>query len=146
MSQLADFHRAVDATLAAKRLGTPVFVRYLLQSQDKANGVPARLAQIAGTVRDWLSQIPERIYALGAAKNGHVTLLLEFRAGASAHISWSAAPRASVDLTLLGNHGALYHDDRAAHAWEELVLPESKPEPNLLTWIERALSSSRPEV
>ena len=70
-----------------------------------------------------------------------------FRAGAIAQISWSAAPRASVDLLLLGNHGALYYDAGTGNLWEESIsLPEGKPDANVLAWVERALRSGRPET
>jgi hypothetical protein len=144
---LADLHRAVESTLNGKRLGTPVFARYLIRTQDKAGAVAARLAQITATVRDWLGQAPERIYALGSAKAGQVSLTLEFRGGATALIAWaSAAAHPGVDVTVVGNHGALYHDAGAGHSWDDsLSLPQAKPDEILLAWVERALRSERPE-
>ncbi len=147
MTRLADLHRAVQTSLASKRLGTPVFVRYSLFSQDKAAAAVSRLAQIAAVVRDWLGQAPERLYALGSAKSGHITLTMECRGGATAQISWANSPRASVDLILLGNHGALYHDLGIANLWDESLVPlGDKPDQDLLAWIERALRSGWPET
>src|SRR5262245_14236437 len=144
--RLADLHRAVQTTLSSKRLGTPVFARYLLQTPDKPAAVANRLAQIAAVVRDWLGQPVERIYALGSTKNGQVTLTVEFRDAAAALISWSSG-RGAVDLTLIGNHGALYHDGGAANLWDDgLTALDDKPDANLLVWIERALRSGRPEA
>ena len=145
---LADLHRAVQSTLAGNRLGTPVFVRYLVRTSDKPSAVPNRLAQFTATVRDWLGQSPERIYALGAAKAGQVSLSVEFRGGATVLIGWAAAGRSpSVDLTLVGNHGALYHDAGAGRLWDGgLTTPDDKPEPALVAWIGRALRSERPET
>jgi hypothetical protein len=144
---LADLHRAVESTLNGKRLGTPVFARYLIRTQDRPGAVPARLAQLTAAVRDWLGQAAERIYALGSAKGGQVTLTVEFRGGATALIGWaSAAVQPGIDLTVVGNHGALYHDAGAGHSWDDsLALPEAKPDEALLAWVERALRSGRPE-
>src|SRR5262245_8941759 len=121
MTTLADLHRSVQATLASKRLGRPVFVRYLLQSQEKADAAVPRLALLAGTVRDWVGQPLERVYALGTLRGGQLSLTLEFRDGATALVSWTAGPPRGdgVDLTVLGNHGALYHDAGAAQLWDE---------------------------
>ena len=142
MPSLADLHRSVQETLASKRLGTPVFVRYLLRSPEQPAAVPARLAWIAGVVRDWLGQPLERIYVQGQAKNGHLDVTLEFRQGATAVIHWSAiAQAAAADVMILGNHGALYHEGHAPYA-----LPPVKPDAAIANLIDRALRSGRPET
>ena len=40
MAGLDTFHRAVASTLASKRIGTPLFVRYLLQTPVAAKAAP----------------------------------------------------------------------------------------------------------
>ena len=149
----ADLLRAVQTTLASKRLGTPVFARVLFHNQGKrgqaAPGeVVAELTRTAGMVREWLGQPLERVYAVGAVKTGQVSLTLEFRNAATAIVSWSGTSTAGdgVDLTLVGNHGALYHDVGAGNLWDPA--PDAKPpEPDkeLRTMIERSLQSGRPE-
>ncbi len=137
MTSLADLHRTVQTTLASKRLGIPVFVRYLLRSPEKTETTPARLAWLAGIVRDWLGQPLERVYVQGQVKNGHLDVTLEFRDGATAIIHWSAVrDAAAADVMILGNHGALYHEGDAAYA-----LPPAKPDGAIMTLIERALRS-----
>src|SRR2546429_169455 len=66
MTTLADLHRAVQSALASKRLGRPVFVRYLLHSQDKPDAALPRLAHLTAAVREWVGQPLERVYAVGA--------------------------------------------------------------------------------
>ena len=146
MINLTDLHRAVQSTLASKRLGTPVFVRYSVQSQDKAEAAVQRLAQLAAVARDWLGQALERVYAVGAPKNGHVTLTLEFAGGATAQVTWTGASRnGSVDLTVLGNHGAIYHDAGAGNLWDDsLAALDGKPDQGLVALIDKALQSERP--
>jgi hypothetical protein len=148
MSTLADLHRAVQSTLASKRLGRPVFVRYLLCSRDKAEAALARLAQLTAAVRDWLGQPLERVHAAGTPRGGQVSLTLELRGGATALVSWAAAPPRGdgLDLTVLGNRGALYHDAGAARLFEEGALgPPPAPDKALLALLGRALRSGRPE-
>ena len=145
----ADLHRTVQTTLASKRLGTPVFVRYLLHGAGKAPEVVARLARIVAKVRDWVGQPLDRIYGQGSVAGRHITLTLECRGGATALIAWvGTTPRGpGIDLTVLGNHGALYHDQGDANAWENATFDDQQPaDQALVAWIERALKSGRPEA
>jgi hypothetical protein len=147
MTTFADLHRAVRSTLESKRLGRPVFVRYLLTSQDRADAALARLSQLAAAVRDWLGQPVERAHALGTPKTGHVSLTLEFRDGATALVGWAACPPRGdgLDLMLLGSRGAVYHDAGAARQWDEGALGPPEADKDLLALIERAVRSGRPE-
>jgi hypothetical protein len=149
MTTLADLHRAVQFTLATKRLGRPVFVRYLLCSRDRADAALPRLAQLTAAVRDWLGQSLERVHAAGTPRGGQVSLTLEFDGGATALVSWAAAPPRGdgLDLTVLGNRGALYHDAGSARLWEEAPLgPPPAADKTLLDLLARALRTGRPEA
>ena len=149
MTTLADLHRAVQSTLASKRLGTPVFVRYLYHSPLKGGAALARLAKTTATVRDWISQPLERIISQGSVASRHITLLLECRGGATAVVSWigTTGRGAGIDLALIGNRGVAYHDAGDAHLWDEaFAADDAAPERDLLAWIERALKSGRPEA
>jgi hypothetical protein len=148
MAQLADLHRAVQATLASKRLGQAVFVRYTIQGLDKAEAILPRLAHAAGTVKDWFGQPLTRIYAIGSVASGQVALTLSFRDGATALVSFAQGqPRGDgVDLMVLGNHGAIYHDAGSANLWDEPATTSDKPDPVIMGAIERALHSGKPEV
>lgn len=149
MTRLADLHRSVQATLAGKRLGIPVFVRYLWQSQEKPPAVLNRLSVLAALVREWLGQPLYRLYALGSVQAGQVSLTLECRGGATALLCWNASSQRSgnVDLMIVGNHGALYHDGGLDNPWDDgLPWPEEKPEPTLLPLIEQALRTGQPQT
>jgi hypothetical protein len=149
MSTLADLHRAVQSTLASKRLGRLVFVRYLLCSRDKAEAALPRLAQLSATVRDWIGQPLERLHANGNPRGGQVSLTLEFRAGATALVSWASSPPRGdgLDLMILGNHGALYHDAGSAGLTDDADLgPAGPADKGLLALLERAMRSGRPEA
>jgi hypothetical protein len=148
MTTLADLHRAVQSTVTSKRLGRPVFVRYLFCGQDKAETALPRLAQFTAVVRGWIGQPLERVHAAGTPRGGQITLTLEFRGGATALVSWAAAPPRGdgIDLTVLGNRGALYHDAGASRLEPEAALgPPDAPDKTLLTLLERALRSGRSE-
>jgi hypothetical protein len=130
MSSLADLHRTIAATVTSKRLGTPVFVRYLFHGTEDANAVVPRLVQLTAVVRDWLGQTLEHVHAVGSAESGQVALTLRFREGGSALVCFARCQPGSwgVDVTVLGNHGALYHDAGSGNLWAEE--PEAAPQPD----------------
>jgi hypothetical protein len=146
MISLADLQRTVQATLASKRLGRPVFVRFTWQGQDAADAVVARLARAVGVVQSWLGQPLERVHAVGSATAGQVALSLLFVDGATALVSFCRTPPRGdgLDLIVLGNHGAIYHDAGHAVLWDEPIPLDAPPDPNLLRLIEHALKSGKP--
>src|SRR5262245_20826336 len=81
---LSDLHRAIESVLASKRLGRPVFVRYLLQGLDKPEAIVPRLTQTAAVVRDWIGPPLDRVQAVGSPDSGQVAVTLLFREGATA--------------------------------------------------------------
>lgn len=148
MTTVADLHRAVTSTLASKRLGTPVFVRYQYHAPLKGQAAVARLAKTTAAVRDWLGAPLERILAQGSSASRHITLLLEFRTGVAGVVTWvgNNGRGGGVDLTLIGNHGTLYHDTGDGPTWDEAyAADDAAPDKDLVAWIERAVKSGRPE-
>jgi hypothetical protein len=144
-----DLHRTVQATLASKRLGSPVFVRYLYHGGAEERAVLTRLARIVALVRTWLGQPLDRILAQGNAAARHIALTCECRGGATGVVTWigTTARGPGIDLTVLGNHGALYHDLGDANAWDDASFDDQTPvDDALLAWIERAVRSGRPET
>jgi predicted dehydrogenase len=147
MPPLSDLHRAVQLTLAGKRLGKPVFVRYTLDGVAKPEAMVPALARAAAAVREWLGQPLESVYALGAVAAGQVSLTLRFRDGATALVSASRSPARGdgLDLMVIGNRGALYHDSGGASLWDEPAAAADSPDAALSELIERALRSGKPE-
>lgn len=149
MTTLADLHRTVQSTIASKRLGRPVFVRYTLQGLEKPDKIVSRLIQATAAVRDWLGQPLDRVYATGIAAGGQVSLTLQFREGGTAQVSFARGKSHGdgVDLLVLGNHGAIYHDAGSANLWDEPAAPPAEPpDAALQVLIERALKSGKPET
>jgi hypothetical protein len=141
MSTLADLHCAIQATLAEKRLGKPVFVRYLFQGPDEVKVIVPRLAQLTAAVREWLGQTLERVHAVGSVDSGQVALTLQFREGGSALVCFARGKSqgSGVDVTVLGNHGALYHDAGSGNLWAEEAEAPPQPDPVLEKIITQAL-------
>jgi hypothetical protein len=147
MTYLADLHRTVEATLASRRLGRPVFVRYHWFGPEPPDEMFTRLAQLTALAGVWLDQDLDRLQVNAAADLTHVALTAQFQAGATALIGVTRVPAsdACVDLMILGNRGAVYHEEAAvllsveadASAWRP-------PDPLLLDRIAQALRSGQP--
>jgi len=63
-------------------------------------------------------------------------------------VTWvgGAGRGAGVDLSILGNRGAIYHDAGTSELWDEPAQSDAvAPDQGLRAWIERALASRRPE-
>lgn len=133
---LADLDRAVQAVLASKRLGQPVFARLTWRGAGKAAEQLARLAALAC---GWLGQEPLRLHAVGG-EAGPASLTLLFAGGASAIVSvMPGEPSGALDLLMLGNRGALQHE-----AAEPFRFGSEKPDPKWVKRIRRALSAGSP--
>jgi predicted dehydrogenase len=149
MAALTDLHRTVQATLASKRLGQAVFVRCTLQDLGKPETIVPKLAHLAALAREWLGQPLARVYAVGSPAAGNVSLTLQFRAGATALISYAHGPPQGdgIDLMVIGQRGAIYHDVGAGDLWDEPAAGAPEPvDPALRAIIERALRSGQPEA
>lgn len=153
--RVADLHAAVASTLASKRLGTLVFVRYLLQTQDKPAAVNKRLEQAADVIRGWINQPIDRIYAQGQVSARAVLLTVEFRGGSTAVLGWSTASADgnAADLLLVGNRGSMTYESGNAALWNEgpfpletIPLKADESSAPLAELIDRALRSGRPET
>jgi hypothetical protein len=147
MTALADLHKAVQTTLASQRLGRPVFVRLILQGNDGPEAALAKLGRLSALVCDWLGQPPQRVYAVGSLADGPVSVTWQFADGATASVSCGRGSRLGdgLDVLVLGNHGALYHDAGDANLWDDPLTVEAGPA-EMKTLIERALKSGKPEV
>ena len=124
----------IQQVIEQRRVGTPVFVRWIVHTPDPG---PTTLAAMLVIVEGWLQSRPQRLYA--CTNGGAATLNVLFEGGQTALLLLAGdvsdqAPHA--DLMLLGNRGAMYAQD----------LPLREPiqaEPTWITQIEAALHSGQ---
>ncbi len=146
MSRRADLHRTVAELLSSRRLGRPVFVRYLTQGPGDAASLVTELAGILGIVRDWIGQPLDRLYAVGSPADGQVTLTAQFRDGALALVGTAVGPARGdgVDLLILGSLGAVLHDAGDEVEGQDSASADETPDAALITQVEAALTSCGP--
>ena len=138
----------MQSTIASKRIGKVVFVRYVLQGTPLPEPALLKLAAAVAAVGNWIGSSLDKLYGM-RGDGGQISLTLQFRDGATALVNFvHGPPRGNgVDLLVLGNHGAIYHDAGTASLWdEEKLTVEDNPRSAILTAIERALRSGKLEA
>jgi hypothetical protein len=117
MSSLDQVNQAVCKILSTQRIGQPVFVRCAIGESPRKNDPAVLLARLAELARNWLGQELAEAFANSHVEDGPLSLALKFHQGATALLICIGRGSA-VDLMILGNHGAVYFDDRSEH-WGE---------------------------
>lgn len=113
---LLSLHQSVKAALDAGHVGVPVFVRCVAHTAAGRGELSEALRQAAAVAGSWLGAPARRVYVLGGEEAGQITATVQYAGGQSALVSVNPAPpdgAPRVDLMLLGNTGALYHDGSA---------------------------------
>jgi predicted dehydrogenase len=105
MASHAELHSAIAAAVASGRIGTPVFVRYLLHSSS----APNRIEHLRATVNAWMAHSLEpRIKICVDATEQISECLQSDRALALVSIAPNSEQREAADVTVLGTRGAIY--------------------------------------
>jgi hypothetical protein len=115
-SLVLSLYQSVKSALDAGHVGVPLFVRCVAHVAPDRVGLTEALRQVAAVAGAWLGAPARRVYVQGSAEAGQITASVQYTRGESALVSVNpvradGAPR--VDLMLLGNTGALYHEGSA---------------------------------
>ncbi|GIW81110.1 MAG: hypothetical protein KatS3mg105_2917 [Gemmatales bacterium] len=144
-TNMESFCDAIRKVVNSKRIGEPVFVRCTLLGRDKKDLMIARLAQIVDAVVSWFGQPLHRIYAREAQARA-ISLVLDFQGGQTALLSYASSRHRGdgVDLMVIGNHGAIYHDAGTGTLWDAEWQTKPKANAKTRTMIARAIQSAKP--
>jgi len=108
-------YETVKEILDTGRIGVPVFLRCSAQIESGNGHVEDVLMRILAMTCSWMDTVPLRLYAQNGNKSNQLTVTVHYIGGQTGIVSVNAAPGAkdSLDLMLLGNKGALYHDSES---------------------------------
>ncbi len=103
---------SVQGVIDQKRIGRPVFVRYTLLGSLRPEELPALLSRMLDAARRWLNQPLARVHAVGSPDSGQVSVAARTQGGATALLSagCTRGPGDVIDVMILGDHGAIFHD------------------------------------
>jgi hypothetical protein len=151
-SELGDFnlmqflYQTIKEIIDTGRVGTPVFVRFIAHVLPSDEHIIDTLGRILTITGSWLNAMPIRIYVQHKENTAQITASVEYEDGqtAIASIGIAAGLSSRIDLMMLGNKGALYHDGEDMHPEfsmdiDLMVIPDW-----LIEAIERSLFIGKP--
>ncbi|MBI3697062.1 MAG: hypothetical protein HY238_19785 [Acidobacteria bacterium] len=140
MSYFAWLEKAVAEAIAQKRIGSPVSLRAFFHLSADHGVLLPLLGEALGAAGVWFAAPAVRVYALGGARDGQVTALVEYAAGQTALVSVATLhdPAPLADLLLIGNHGTLRYQDQPDYR------PADRANAKLLQAIEKSLAGQAP--
>jgi len=146
-ADLDSLEQSIQGVVDRQRIGRPVFVRYTLLGALQPEEMPALLSRMLDAARRWLGHPIGKIYAVGSVDAGQVTLTVQTTEGATALISVgrTRAVGDGIDLMVLGDRGAIFHDaGQGSLACSGARYRQPAGETKWLRLIERALASGQP--
>src|SRR5262245_45571344 len=113
MAYLDQLEKWIASGLAQKPVGEPVAVRAFYQLTADHGLLLPMLAAATSMTATWFSSQPVRLYALGGAQTGYISVLAEFARGQTAILTVESLQqrRPAVSVLVIGNHGTLRHED-----------------------------------
>lgn len=107
-------YQTIKEIIDTGRVGTPVFVRFIAQIIPSDEHIIDTLGKLLTITSSWLASIPIRVYVQHRENSAQITASVEYEGGQTAIVSLGVASGISskIDLMMLGNKGALYHDGR----------------------------------
>ena len=110
---MRSLQQAVQSVIDKGRIGSPVFLRCMLQIPIDEEDIAQATAGLAALANTWMPSSPEQIYVQQSADATQSTAMIEYSGGQTATISVNRVPpdtETSIDLILMGNKGTIYHE------------------------------------
>jgi len=105
--------QSVQSVINGGRIGSPVFLRCMVQISINRENIVQATAALAALANTWMPSSPEQIYVQKSADAIQSTAMIQYSGGQTATVSVNCIPpdtEISVDLILIGNKGAIYHE------------------------------------
>jgi hypothetical protein len=140
------FYQTIKEIIETGRVGTPVFVRFVVQIMPSGEHILDTLARFLVITGSWLTSIPIRVYVQHKENSAQITASAEYTGGQTAIVSVNIANVISskIDLMMIGNKGAVYQDgEMMPPGFDVDFEPTSIPE-WLMDAIEQSLFAGKP--
>ncbi|MGQ9610757.1 MAG: hypothetical protein ACUVWN_15785 [bacterium] len=141
-------YQTIKEMINTGKIGVPVFVRCIVQIVPKNEYLIDTLAKILMITCNWMEALPIKVYVQSRENKMQITASAQYTGGQNAIISVNTAPNVSprIDLMMLGNKGALYHDGTSIPPgfdfdFDLITIPEW-----LINALIRSINSGKPEI
>jgi len=144
---MQSLQQSVQSVIDGGRIGSPVFLRCMLQIPIERENIVQATAALATLANTWMPSEPERICVEESADAIQSTAMIQYAGGQTATLSVNRIPtdaEASVELILMGNKGVIYHETPTGrHRLMKSRIELSGGE-NLIDVINRAIKTGKP--
>ena len=139
-------YQKIKEIIDTGRVGTPVFVRFVVQITPSSEHILDTLARFLVITGSWLTSIPVRVYVQHKENSAQITASVEYTGGQTAIVSVNIANVISsrIDLMMIGNKGAVYQDSEMMPPGFDVDFEPSLIPEWLIDAIEQSLFAGKP--
>lgn len=139
--------KSVQAQIDKDRIGSPVFLRGVLNIANKENSLLHPTTEFVSLANAWIPSSPEKVYATGDVDGTQVTTMIQYANGQMAMLSVNRVDtETAIDIMLVGNRGVIYHETPIGRHSLSGTPPELSGEGELSEVISRSLASGQPAI
>lgn len=137
--------QSVQSVLEKERIGSPVFLRCVLQVAGDASNLLSPVAEMVALANGWIPSSPTNVYAQGDADGTQVTVMVHYVGGQMALLSVNKVDvETAIDIMLVGNKGVIYHETPLGRHYLNATPPQLGDTGELTEAIVQSLESGQP--
>jgi len=137
--------KSVDSLIEKDRIGSPVFLRCVLNIAGEISNLLQPTAEMAALSNGWIPSQPQRVYARGDAEAAQVTVMIQYVGGQMAVLSINRVDtETAIDIMLVGNKGVIYHETPIGRHYLSATPPQLGATGELTETISNALATGQP--
>ncbi len=137
--------KSVDSVIERDRIGSPVFLRCVLNVASENTTLLQPAVEIAALSNGWIQSNPQTVYAQGDANATQVTVMVKYVDGQMSVLSVNRVEtETAIDIMLVGNKGVIYHETPIGRHYLSGTPPQLGRIEALIETITQALASDQP--
>ena len=139
------FKQSVQSVLDKDRIGSPVFLRCVLNIAGEGENLLSPVAEVVALANEWIPSSPASVYAQSGTETTQVTVMVHYVGGQMALLSVNRVDvETAIDIMLVGNKGVIYHETPMGRHYPNAIPPELGDSGELTEAIAQSLESGQP--
>lgn len=136
---------SVQTLIQKERIGSPVFLRGLLNINSKNCSLLTPLTELVALANTWIPSDPQKVYAQGEIDGTQVTTMVQYADGQMAMLSVNRVDtETAIDIMLVGNKGVIYHETPIGRHYLSGSPPEFDDVGELSEFITQSFKNGQP--
>lgn len=138
-------HTAVKSVIENGRVGSPVFLRCVLNISSDDKDVLSSISELVSLSNGLIPSKPQKVYAQGETDGIQVTVMVQYVSGQMAVLSSNRVEtETAIDLMLVGNKGVIYHETPLGRHYLNATPPQLGNTEELKDCIAESLATGEP--